>query len=108
MNEFGRRIIELRAEAGLTRKQFAEKLNVSPRLISYWETGGRECSFDTLIAIADLFGVTTDELLGRTDGAHASDTALLQDERALLEGYRALGREGRLKLEGYLAALKKE
>ena len=67
MNKFQSRLYELRTEADLSRKDLADKLKVSPRLISYWEQGARECSFDMLIAIADLLGTTTDYLLGRTD-----------------------------------------
>ncbi len=66
MSDFNLRLHELRTEMGLTRKQVAEKLNVTPRLVSYWETGDRECSFDTLIAIANLLNTSTDYLLGRT------------------------------------------
>lgn len=58
---------ELRVEKNMPRAELAEKLKVSIRLISYWETGARECSFDMLIAIADLFGTTTDYLLGRCE-----------------------------------------
>ena len=50
MNKFSERLKDLRAENGLTRAQLAEKLNVSPRLVAYWENGQRECSFDMLIA----------------------------------------------------------
>ncbi len=67
MNKFSERLKDLRAENGLTRAQLAEKLNVSPRLIAYWENGQRECSFDMLIAIADLFASSADYLLGRTE-----------------------------------------
>ncbi len=57
----------LRLEQNLTRKQLAAALNVSERLISYWENGARECNFDMLIKLADLFNVSIDFLLGRTD-----------------------------------------
>ena len=67
MNKFSERLKDLRAENGLTRAQLAEKLNVSPRLIAYWQNGQRECSFDMLIAIADLFASSADYLLGRTE-----------------------------------------
>lgn len=67
MNKFSERLKDLRAENGLTRAQLAEKLNVSPRLVAYWENGKRECSFDMLIAIADLFASSADYLLGRTE-----------------------------------------
>lgn len=67
MNKFSERLKDLRAENGLKRAQLAEKLNVSPRLVAYWENGQRECSFDMLIAIADLFASSADYLLGRTE-----------------------------------------
>lgn len=64
MNNFKDRLKELRVEHGLTRKQFANELFVSERLISYWENGQRECDFDTLIKIANFFEVSVDYLLG--------------------------------------------
>ena len=66
-NKFFERLYELRVESGLSRAQLAEKINVSVRLISYWENGQRECDFDMLIKIADLFSVSIDYLLGRKD-----------------------------------------
>ncbi len=57
----------MRQESGVTRAQLAEMLQVSVRLISYWENGERECSFDMLIKIAEFFQTTTDYLLGVTD-----------------------------------------
>lgn len=67
MNRFSERLKDLRTEKGLSRIQLAEKLNVSARLVAYWEKGERECGFDTVIAIADLFATSVDYLLGRTD-----------------------------------------
>lgn len=67
MNNFATRLNELRKEEGISRAELALKLNVSVRLISYWENGERECSFDVLIAIADILNTTTDYLLGRKD-----------------------------------------
>ena len=66
-NLFHKRLVTLRIESSLTRAQLAEKLNVSVRLISYWENGERECSFDMLMTIAEIFGVSTDYLLGKTE-----------------------------------------
>ena len=67
MNNFAKRLYEVRKEEGITRAELALKLNVSVRLISYWENGERECSFDVLIALADILNTTTDYLLGRKD-----------------------------------------
>lgn len=67
MNKFAERFRELRTEGGYTAKQISEKLSVSPRLISYWENGQRECDFNMLLKIAQTFSVSTDYLLGNTD-----------------------------------------
>lgn len=67
MNIFNERLHELRNEAGISRSDLAEKLNVSVRTIAYWESGKRECSFDMLIKIANLFGTSIDYLLGKSD-----------------------------------------
>ncbi|MBE5740733.1 MAG: helix-turn-helix transcriptional regulator [Clostridiales bacterium] len=66
-NQFAEQLNGLRTENNLSRVQLAEKLNVSVRLISYWENGQRECDFDMLIKIADLFAVSVDYLLGRKE-----------------------------------------
>lgn len=64
MNSFKERIKELRQEKGISRKQLAQKLFVSERLISYWENGKRECDFDMLISLSKFFQVSVDYLLG--------------------------------------------
>ncbi len=66
-NKFAERLRELRLEAGLSRQELADKLNVSVRLLSYWENGQRECNFDTLITLATLLNSTTDYLLGKSE-----------------------------------------
>ena len=66
-HKFFEQLTALRQENNFSRAQLAEKLNVSVRLISYWETGQRECDFDMLIKIADIFSVSIDYLLGRRE-----------------------------------------
>ena len=66
-NKFAERLNSLRIEFNLSRIELANKLNVSVRLISYWENGKRECDFDMLIKLANIFSVSIDYLLGRTD-----------------------------------------
>lgn len=64
---FAERMKNLREEKGVTREQLANVLNVSIRLISYWENGKRECNFEMLMLIAKYFDCSIDYLLGRTD-----------------------------------------
>lgn len=67
MNKFATRLKQLRIAKGLSRKQLAEALSVSVRLISYWETGKRECDFDTLIKLSQVFNESIDYILGTSD-----------------------------------------
>lgn len=59
----GKRISELRKEKGLTQDELSEKLGVSPQAVSKWENGLSYPDITLLPAIAELFGVTVDELL---------------------------------------------
>lgn len=67
MEIFIERLKELRKEKNLSQAQLANDLQVSQRSISSWETGFRRPDFETLIAIAKYFNVTTDYLLGVGD-----------------------------------------
>ena len=59
------RLKELRSERGLSQKEIADVLACSVTVYSRYETGAREPSLDTLIHLADFYGVTLDELVGR-------------------------------------------
>lgn len=59
------RLKELRSERGLSQKELADVLDCSVTVYSRYETGAREPSLDTLIHLADFYGVTLDELVGR-------------------------------------------
>lgn len=59
----GPRIAALRREAGLSQAELAGRLQVSPSAIGMYEQGRREPSAQTLVAMAQIFGVSTDYLL---------------------------------------------
>lgn len=61
--EFGSFLAELRKEKGLTQKELAEKLFVSDKAVSKWETGGSIPDVALLMPLAKLLGVTVPELL---------------------------------------------
>lgn len=65
MNSIGKNIRELRKEEKMTQGQLAKKLNVTQDTISLWELNKREPSVSNIIMLADLFGISTDSLLGR-------------------------------------------
>ncbi len=57
------KILKLRKEKGLSQEAFAEKLGVSRQSVSKWESGGTLPDIDKIIAMSELFGVSTDYLL---------------------------------------------
>lgn len=67
MIKFPDRLKELRTEKNMSRQDLAKILYVNLRTISYWELGQRECNLEQLVQISQVFGVTTDYLLGLED-----------------------------------------
>lgn len=59
------RLREIREARGISQRQAAIGLNLSPVVYNRYENGIREPSNVILLAMADYFGVTVDELLGR-------------------------------------------
>lgn len=59
------RLKEIRESKGISQRQAALGLNLSPTVYNRYENGIREPSAAMLLVIADYFGVTVDELLGR-------------------------------------------
>ena len=59
----GARIAALRRQAGLSQTQLAQRLQISPSAVGMYEQGRREPSLDTVVAMAAVFGVSTDYLL---------------------------------------------
>ncbi len=62
---FAENLKELRKEKEIGQETLALELSVSVKTVSHWETGYTQPSIEQLIKIADYFGVSTDELLGR-------------------------------------------
>lgn len=58
------RITDERKKLGLSQEELANKLNISQKSVSKYECGARRPSYETLLAMSSLFGVTTDYLLG--------------------------------------------
>ena len=84
-------IAALRKAAGMTQKDLAEKLNVSDKSVSRWERDEGAPDLSLIPVIAEVFGVTCDELLrgerqpeGRRESAeNASPKAEKQRKRLL-------------------------
>ena len=77
--DFPERFRYLRQSKNLAQSQLANLIGVDRSTISSYESNIRQPSLDTLSRIADVFGVSTDYLLGRTDSL-----ALNGEEKALV------------------------
>ncbi|WP_132012665.1 helix-turn-helix domain-containing protein [Hydrogenispora ethanolica] len=64
---FQERLKELRKEKKLSQEDLGEVINSSGRTISYLEAGERTPSPEILNKLADVFNVSVDYLLGRTN-----------------------------------------
>ena len=77
----GARIAALRRSRGMSQNQLAQELGVSPSAVGMYEQGRREPSAATVVALSNLFQVSTDYLLtgkpNRTE--EKAIAALLQD-----------------------------
>ena len=71
MEKFGNNLKIARKNANLTQIQVAHALNVSERHYRSFEAGAFEPDLAKLVALADLFGVSVDWLLGRRDSDDA-------------------------------------
>lgn len=68
MQDFSVRLKQLRVEKGITQKQASEALGLSKNTFGNYELGIREPSLDVLKKICLLFDVSSDYLLGLSDG----------------------------------------
>lgn len=66
METIANRLIVLRQKYNFSQSDIARQIGVTPALISAYENQERKPSLDKLIALADIFHVSTDYILGRS------------------------------------------
>ncbi len=67
MSILSERLLALRKKAEITQEEASERSGIHYRSYRRYESGEREPSASSLGALADLFGVSTDYLLGRQE-----------------------------------------
>jgi len=67
MNIFKERLKELRIEQGLSQQELGKMINMSKMAISHWESGHSEPSISQLIFLSELFEVSVDYLIGKSN-----------------------------------------
>lgn len=84
----GKRIAFHRKRMGMTQEQLAERVGVSPQAVSKWEHDLSCPDISTLPTLAEIFGVTTDELLGNASAkqsVHAAEVVNKKDSERHVE-----------------------
>lgn len=76
----GSRIKELRKDAHYTQQQLADKISVSPQVISNWERGYTEPSADDIARLSEVLSCSSDYILGKTSDISIKDDMPLQKD----------------------------
>lgn len=84
MVDFSQRLKQLRKDKRLTQAQVAQRIGVTAFMVSSYETDIRLPSYEVLIRLADVFGVTVDYLLCRQNKRFLDITELNDDEAAVV------------------------
>ena len=93
---------EAREKQKMTQDEVADKLGVARATYGRYESGQRECSFETLRKLADILCVSTDYLLGR----ESSGCSLSIPQKMLLNSFDGLNGEGQSTIMVILRSLK--
>ena len=91
-------IKKLRMQRGLSQVDFSKKMGVTKQCVSNWENDNILPSIEMLIKIADIFGVTTDFLLGRSSEVSVDVSQLTEEQR----GHISVLINDFIKLNGYV------
>ena len=80
MSSFGEFLYQLRKEKGLTQQELAEKLGVSNKAVSKWETGEAMPETSQLLPLSKIFEVSVDELLNGERENKKTDKSLDEEK----------------------------
>ena len=84
VNKLPARIKEMRLRSGLSQRQVALRLNMSPSIISSYETGERTPSAENLLALSFLLKCSVDFLLGKESSNLTLDVTGLSEHQIRL------------------------
>lgn len=96
LDRFGNYITECRRQSGLTQRQVAESLSISPQAVSLWERGETFPTVDILTQLAALYSVSLDALIGSAELSAREEKIVREIAQASPEEIALLIREGKL------------
>ena len=98
--ELGEKLRQLRTEKHLLQEQVACLINVERSTISLWENDVRQPTYTALVKLANLYGVTTDYLLGCSSSRMIDRSGLTAAEAAIISELVASMTAKNQKVEG--------
>lgn len=84
----GKRIMENRKRLKMTQEQLAEMLGVTAQAVSKWENDQSCPDIGILPRISDIFGISTDELLGHSNTQKSFEAEIVDEEENESNGVR--------------------
>lgn len=96
---------ELRKSKELTQEQLAEKLNVSGRTVSRWETGSNMPDIGMLVEIADFYDVSIPEIIHGERKSENMDQKTRETAVAMAEYSRKEEKNTKLKIISILMSV---
>ena len=87
------RLVELRKEHKLSQEALAEKLGLSRQSISKWERAEASPDTDNLIALAEVYGITLDQLLGNDKPKEPKQETQPQSKKEELSAKQIKGKQ---------------
>ncbi len=84
MVDFGKRIKALRKAKHLTQDQIAARISVTKAMVSAYETGIRYPSYDIMIKLSRIFGVSVDYLLGIDNREYLDISGLTESQKEII------------------------
>lgn len=99
------RIKELRIEKRLFQSDVAKYIGKSERIVGFYETGERDPNTDTLLKLSELFDVSVDYLLGKTDVKNSKVVSLDDIDIAFASGIKGLNKENQETLKSIMESL---
>ena len=94
------RLRELRDKNNLKQQELADRLQISSDAYSLYELGKRQMNYQTLFLLAEIYSVSIDYILGRSD---KNLVALDGEETDIIDKYRVLDARGKEAIKVNLA-----
>lgn len=85
MIDISRKLKELRIKEGLSQEKLAEQLMVSRQAVSKWENGEALPDMENMVALAKLYNISLDELVGINTNNEGADEAAFEASETIIE-----------------------